>query len=64
MNQQQKLAVRAVLEAALHNVKMAKDQVTSLKNPDDDSFPDFEIAGVATNLQKVINAINSELRGL
>lgn len=43
MDERTKTSVMAVLSAAIHNAKMAQDQVESLVNPDDNSFQDYEV---------------------
>ena len=64
MTDEQKKSVVSVLTAALHNAKIVKDQLESLVNNDDDSFPDFRMDYAITEVDQAIKAIQDALDGI
>ena len=64
MTDQQKQSLIAVLSAAHHNAKMVYDQLDSLANPDDDSFPDFRIDNARDEVEQAVKSIKEALDGL
>lgn len=64
MNDQQKQSILAVLNAALHNQRMVQDQLRSLWNPKDKSFPDFDMREVAKEADESAKAIEKAIKDL
>ena len=64
MNEQEKQSIRAVLEAALHNAKVVQDQLRSLYNPKDTSFPDFDMRHVVREMDEAAKAIEDAIKEL
>lgn len=62
MNEQEKQSIRAVLEAALHNAKLVQDQLRSLYNPKDKSFPDYDMRAVAKEMDEAVEAIEQAIK--
>lgn len=62
MNDQQRMSIVAVLQAALHNQKMVQDQLNSLYNPKDKSFPDFDMRETAQQVQEAVDAISNAIK--
>lgn len=62
MNDQEKQSIVAVLQAALHNQKMVQDQLRSLYNPKDKSFPDYDMRETAKQVQEAVEAIESAIK--
>lgn len=61
MTDQQKQSIIAVLTAAHHNAKTLYNQLDSLSNPDDNSFPDFRIDNALDEVGEAVNAIKTAL---
>lgn len=64
MNDQQKESIKAVLQAALHNAKVVQDQLRSLYNPKDKSFPDYDMRPVAKEMDEAVRAIEEAIKEL
>lgn len=64
MDDQQKQSIIAVLKAALHNQRMVQDQLRSLYNPKDKSFPDFDMRDTAQEVDEAAQAIEKAIRSL
>lgn len=63
MNEQEKQSIKTVLEAALHNQKVVQDQLSSLYNPKDKSFPDWDMRQtVNREVAEAIKAIEDALK--
>lgn len=57
MNEQQVISLKAVLNSALHNTTVVKNQIDSLSD-------DYPLDNVSTQLQDVVDAITQELEKL
>ena len=64
MTQQEKDSIQAVLQAALHNAKMVQDQLRSLYDPKDKSFPDWDMRNVAREMNEAVKAIEDSIKDL
>ena len=62
MTDQEKQSIKAVLEAALHNAKVVQDQLRSLYNPKDTSFPDYDMRPVAKEMDEAVKAISDAIK--
>ena len=61
LTDQQKQSITSVLNAALHNSKVVKDQLESLRNPNDKSFKDVKMGHAITEIDEAIKAIEETL---
>lgn len=64
MTEQEKQSVRAVLNAALHNISVVLDQLKSLYNPKDASFTDVPMKEAIQQVREAEAAIKQALKEL
>lgn len=64
MNEQEKQSIRAVLQSALHNTIVVEDQLRSLVNPKDESFPDFPMKEAIKQVCEARDAIQQAIKEL
>lgn len=64
MNEQEKQSIKAVLEAALHNTLVVQNQLESLVNPKDKSFPDFPMNKAIVQVKEAAEAIELAIKEL
>lgn len=64
MTDQQRASIKSVLSAALHNAKIVRDQLDSLANPSDESFPDFRLDNAIDEVSEAVVAIEKALKEL
>lgn len=62
MTTNQQNSIKAVLQAALHNAKIVQDQLLSLYNPKDKSFPDWDMRETAKQVDEAVTAIEESLK--
>ncbi len=64
MTERDLISQTAVLNAALHNIRVARNQVESLNNPDDKSFEDLKMKPVYKEFQELEDVIEAKIKEL
>ena len=64
MTDNERKSITSILTAALHNARIVQDQLESLVNPDDKSFPDFPMDDAVKQVKEAVDAIDKALKGL